>query len=102
MRHGRGIRADTSSEEIHSREGSHSEEEESDLCHAVDMKVVAEQDLIGHPLFVVTLPLFKDLVPKVDRIREEETDFVRIDRGLRIGLQISRGVLDVNVTLARK
>ena len=76
------------------------EEEESDLCHEADMKVVTDQDMIV-PLFVI-LPLFGDLTPKVDKILEEEKDFVRIDRGLQTGLQISRDVLDGNVKLAKR
>ena len=76
------------------------EEEESDLCPEGDMKVVADQDMIG-PLFVI-LPLFGDLTPEVDQILEEETDFVGIDRELQTGLQISRNVLDVNVKLAKR
>ena len=88
------------SEETLSKEGSLLEEEESDLCPEEDMKVVADQDMIG-PLFVI-LPLFEDLTPEVDKILEEETDFAGIDRELQTGLQISRNVLDVNVKLAKR
>ena len=100
VRHGKGIKVTDTREEILSKEGNHSEEEESDLCLEGDMMELAGRDMIGRLSEIP--PLFGDQIPEGGQTLEEETDFVGIDPELQIGLQISQNVLDVSVKLARR
>ena len=109
VRHGKGIKVDTSSEEILSKEGSLFEEEESGLYLCLmDGIEVTMMDIVGdvrsHEEDEETMMDIAGDVRSLEegRTLEEETDFTGIDRELQTRLQISRDVLDVNVKLAKR